>query len=188
MGSPLKSACIKAMRTMEWLRITTPNRRLTTYKTPAAIFADQAVGQREAEVQPESPPPAGLPTLVIPRVYSSDDCAISLDFMDYGDDTFDQADVNAIRQTALAIIYSCVKAAHGSGQTISGKRRRGSGGWQIAEHMSYLKSAKMIKKMRYKSLKTQKYYNLNKESKKKRELTNTEKYVKIKQILTAAEN
>ncbi|KAI9723511.1 MAG: hypothetical protein M1835_003922, partial [Candelina submexicana] len=56
---------------MEWLRITTPNRRLTTYKTPAAIFADQAVGQREAEVQSESLPPSGLPTLAIPRIYSA---------------------------------------------------------------------------------------------------------------------
>ncbi|KAI9719104.1 MAG: hypothetical protein M1812_003734 [Candelaria pacifica] len=54
-------------------------------------------------------------------------------------------------------------------------------------HMGYLKSAEIVKKAGYKPLESQEYWNLDKDVKKKRELTSQEEYAQIEQRLTAAE-
>ncbi|KAI9716668.1 MAG: hypothetical protein M1812_005206 [Candelaria pacifica] len=54
-------------------------------------------------------------------------------------------------------------------------------------HMGYLKSAEIVKDAGYKPLESQEFWNLDKEIKKKRELTSQEEYAKIEKILTDAE-
>ncbi|KAI9711091.1 MAG: hypothetical protein M1812_007285 [Candelaria pacifica] len=143
LGSPHKKSCQGALRAMEWQRVNAVNKGITKYITPAEMWAyqmaDQVADQPEHENQAPKPTrrkppnPFRWPRLALPRLYSCEDCAISVDFVDDNNGITDQADVNAVRQTALAIMNSCFKPAPGAAAFAYGFiGDRGSGGWQLA--------------------------------------------------------
>ncbi|KAI9697205.1 MAG: hypothetical protein M1836_004769 [Candelina mexicana] len=72
------------------------------------------------------------PQLAVPRVYSQRDCAVVVKMVERGDAQSDEADINAVRQTALSIFDQCVGLGRPTDVYQGRKVWGGSGGWQVA--------------------------------------------------------
>ncbi|KAI9795468.1 MAG: hypothetical protein M1835_005700 [Candelina submexicana] len=123
LGQPHKTNCQLTIRAMEGSlnRVNT----ITKYIPEADVYNNLRV-LTDFAFDPNKP------QLAVPRVYSQRDCAVVVKMVEKGDAQSDEADIKAVRQTALSIFDKCVGLGQPTDVYQGRKVWGGSGGWQVA--------------------------------------------------------